>query len=279
MPAELIAPALACGNAVVWTPAPSTAVCAVALAALHRRRRPAARACSTSSPVPARWSATRSPATPASTASRSSAPPPPADSLRRPRPARPRCWRWAATARWCVLDDGDVDGRRRGDADRLLPVRGPELHGGRAHPRAPRGATTSSSRSWPARSPSRSCSATRSTTRRRWARSTTSRWRPRWTSTSPTRWSAAPSVVPAAPAPTALPHRPLLGAHGARRRAGRRPRGHRGDVRPGRPGRGDHLARGRDHADQCGPYGLLAAIFTADLARGLEFADRVAPAG
>ncbi len=32
MPAELIAPALACGNAVVWTPAPSTAVCAVVLA-------------------------------------------------------------------------------------------------------------------------------------------------------------------------------------------------------------------------------------------------------
>jgi len=31
MPAELIAPALACGNAVVWTPAPSTALCAVAL--------------------------------------------------------------------------------------------------------------------------------------------------------------------------------------------------------------------------------------------------------
>jgi acyl-CoA reductase-like NAD-dependent aldehyde dehydrogenase len=32
MPAELIAPALACGNAIVWTPAPSTAVCAGALA-------------------------------------------------------------------------------------------------------------------------------------------------------------------------------------------------------------------------------------------------------
>jgi succinate-semialdehyde dehydrogenase/glutarate-semialdehyde dehydrogenase len=32
MPAELVAPALACGNAVVWNPAPSTAVCAVALA-------------------------------------------------------------------------------------------------------------------------------------------------------------------------------------------------------------------------------------------------------
>jgi acyl-CoA reductase-like NAD-dependent aldehyde dehydrogenase len=32
MPAELVAPALACGNTVVWTPAPSTSVCAVALA-------------------------------------------------------------------------------------------------------------------------------------------------------------------------------------------------------------------------------------------------------
>jgi acyl-CoA reductase-like NAD-dependent aldehyde dehydrogenase len=32
MPAELIAPALAAGNTVVWTPAPSTAVCATALA-------------------------------------------------------------------------------------------------------------------------------------------------------------------------------------------------------------------------------------------------------
>ncbi len=32
MPAEAIAPALACGNAVVWTPAPTTSVCAVKLA-------------------------------------------------------------------------------------------------------------------------------------------------------------------------------------------------------------------------------------------------------
>jgi succinate-semialdehyde dehydrogenase/glutarate-semialdehyde dehydrogenase len=32
MPAELLAPALGCGNTIVWNPAPSTAVCAVALA-------------------------------------------------------------------------------------------------------------------------------------------------------------------------------------------------------------------------------------------------------
>ncbi len=45
MPAELIAPALACGNAVVWTPAPSTAVCAAALMAWggHPRRPPRGR--------------------------------------------------------------------------------------------------------------------------------------------------------------------------------------------------------------------------------------------
>ena len=43
MPAELVAPALACGNAVVWTPAPSTAVCARGARRVHRRRRPAAR--------------------------------------------------------------------------------------------------------------------------------------------------------------------------------------------------------------------------------------------
>src|ERR671935_168245 len=32
MPAEIVAPALACGNTVVWTPAPSTAVCSGMLA-------------------------------------------------------------------------------------------------------------------------------------------------------------------------------------------------------------------------------------------------------
>ena len=32
MPAQVLAPALACGNCVVWTPAPSTAVCSGLLA-------------------------------------------------------------------------------------------------------------------------------------------------------------------------------------------------------------------------------------------------------
>ena len=42
MPAEIVAPALAVGNTVVWTPAPSTAYCSALLARVHRRGRPAA---------------------------------------------------------------------------------------------------------------------------------------------------------------------------------------------------------------------------------------------
>ena len=98
MPAELIAPALACGNTVVWTPAPSTAVCAAALAAASPRptSRPAS---STSSPAPGPWSATRSPPAPAPTPWPSSARRRRAGSWPRPPPARSRCSRWAATAR------------------------------------------------------------------------------------------------------------------------------------------------------------------------------------
>ena len=42
MPAEVLAPALACGNCVVWTPAPSTAVCSGAARGVRGRGRPAA---------------------------------------------------------------------------------------------------------------------------------------------------------------------------------------------------------------------------------------------
>ena len=42
MPAEVLAPALACGNCVVWTPAPSTAVCSGAAGRVRGRGRPAA---------------------------------------------------------------------------------------------------------------------------------------------------------------------------------------------------------------------------------------------
>ena len=47
-----------------------------------------------------------------------------------------------------------------------------------------------------------------------------------------------------------LPDRPLLAADGARRRPGGLDRGHAGDVRADRADRGHRLARGRDRADQ-----------------------------
>ncbi len=109
MPAELIAPALACGNAVVWTPAPSTAVCAVALARVHRRRRPAGRACSTSSPARARSSATRSRRTRAPTGSRSSARPRPAGSSRRAAAGKAALLEMGGNGPLVVMDDADVE--------------------------------------------------------------------------------------------------------------------------------------------------------------------------
>ena len=126
MPAELIAPALACGNAVVWTPAPSTALCAVALASASPT--PTSRpACSTWSPAPDRWSATRSPATPAPTASASSARPPPA-AVVAAAAGKATLLEMGGNGPLVVLDDADVDAAVAGDADRLLPVRRPELH-------------------------------------------------------------------------------------------------------------------------------------------------------
>ena len=109
MPAELIAPALACGNTVVWTPAPSTAVCAVALArCIAEADLPPGVFNLVTGPGPVVGNEIAAqPRRP--TASPSSARPRPGGSSPRPRRARSRCWRWAATARVVVMDDADVD--------------------------------------------------------------------------------------------------------------------------------------------------------------------------
>ena len=99
MPAELIAPALAAGNTVVWTPAPSTAVCAVALAeCVAEADLPAGVFNLVTGPGAvvgdeiARSRGTHGVGFIGSTGDR-------AASWRRRRPARRSCWRWAATAR------------------------------------------------------------------------------------------------------------------------------------------------------------------------------------
>ena len=100
MPAELIAPALAAGNAVVWTPASVDLGVRGQARRVHRRRGAARRACSRWSPAPAPSSATRSPRARGRTASASSARSRPACTWRRGRPARRRSSSSAATGRW-----------------------------------------------------------------------------------------------------------------------------------------------------------------------------------
>ena len=71
-----------------------------------------------------------------------------------------------------------------------------------------------------------------------------------------------------------IPDRSLLAADGADRRACRRPDRSRGDVRAGGADGGDRLASSEAiELTNASPYGLLAAIFTADLNAGLRFAD------
>ena len=99
----------------------------------------------------------------------SSAPPPPGARWPPPRRARRRCWRWAATARSCcsTTATSTPPSRRRWWPASCAPARAAR-RASASSCTAP--STTSTSRSWPAPSPSRSCSATRSPTRRRWDR-------------------------------------------------------------------------------------------------------------
>ena len=202
MPAELIAPALACGNTVVWTPAPSTAVCAVALA----------RCIAEADIPPGVFNLVTGPgpvvgneiaANPgvhgvafigSTTTGRLVA---------QAAAGKVALLEMGGNGPVVVMDDADVDAAVEATLTACYLCAGPELHRGRAHPRpprrarrVPREARSAGDRAGPARRPVRRRA-------RRWARSTTSRWPPRWTSTSPTRSTAARRWSPAASAPTA----------------------------------------------------------------------------
>ena len=101
MPGEIVAPALASGNAVVLAPAPTTSVCAVALAEVITEADlpPGLFSLVTG---PGAVVGTRSPRTPASRPSASSARSRPATAWPNVRRARSCCSRWAGTGRsWC----------------------------------------------------------------------------------------------------------------------------------------------------------------------------------
>ena len=280
MPAELIAPALACGNTVVWTPASTTAIAAVALAecvaeadlppgvfnlvtgpGLGRRRRDRAQ------PRHARRRLHR--------LDRDRA----ARSPRR-RPARRPCSSSAATARSsCSTTPTSTSPPRRRSppassapgqsctaGERLLVHRDVREEFVAKLARARHGARR-------ARRPVRRADDDGPAEQRR-------RRRRRWTSTSPTRSSAARSVVSGGARADGFPTDALLAGDGARRRPGRLARRAGGDVRPGRAGRRDRLARAGDRADErVAVRAALGDLHARPRARACASPTRCAPAG
>ena len=216
MPAELIAPALACGNAVVWTPAPSTAVCAVALAqCIADADLPPGVFNLVTGPGPvvgdeiARNPGIDGVAFIGSTAT--------GRLVGQAAAGKATLLEMGGNGPLVVMDDADLEARCRGDTDRLLLVRRPELHRRRAAPGPPRRARRVRRVAGASRDRARSCSATRSTTPRRWGRSTTSRSRRRWTSTSSDAVERGASVVSGGVTRERIPHLAVLAADGAHR--------------------------------------------------------------
>ena len=241
MPAELVAPALACGNAVVWTPAPSTAVCAVALArCIADADLPPGVFNLVTGPGPVVGDEiARSPGTDGVGLHW-------IDRDRAPRRAGRR--RQGRAARDGRQRAAGGDGRRRPrggrrrDADRLLPVRRPELHRGRAAAGASRGARpvrraarAEGHRADPARRPVRRCNDDGTGEQRaRGAEDGRARRRRRGARRQRGHRRRAGHRVP---------DLAVLAADRAFRRPARFARRGRGDVRPDRSGRLDRFAR------------------------------------
>ena len=248
MPAELIAPALACGNTVVWTPAPSTVGGGDRAGRVCGRGRSAARGLQ------------------------------PRDRAGLGRRRRDRAERGDARDRLHRLDrDRAEGGRGRGGqaaparARRQRAARGDGRRRCRALPprrRSPR-ASCAPARAAP---PASGCSCTRACQgrvrrapgrvgrRARGARRPVrrphdarpaeqrARSRRRWTSMSPTPSPAAPRSLPAARATNGFPTDALLAGDDPRRCPGRLARRSRGDVRADRADRADRVARRGDRA-------------------------------
>ena len=110
--------------------------------------RPTSRpASSTSSPAPAPSSATRSPPTRAPTPSAFIGSTTTGRLVAQAAAGKVALLEMGGNGPVVVMDDADVDAAVEATLTRLLPVRRPELHGRRAHPRPPRACATSTSRS------------------------------------------------------------------------------------------------------------------------------------
>ena len=182
-------------------------------------------------------------------------------------------------SRWGQRSARDLRGRRsrqggRGHPGRIVPERGAELHRGRALPRArgrPGGVPVEAS----AAIAEAITSVTRSTTRRPWGRSTTSRPRPRPSGTSRRRSSEGASIVvggkraPQHGSDLFFEATVLDGVNADMEIAREETFG---PVVPVSSIRSEEEAL---EVVNGSPYGLLSAIFTRDLRRGLRFAEAV----
>ena len=276
MPAELVAPALACGNAVVWTPAPSTAVCAVALARVHRRRRPAAGRVQPRDRA-RRRRRRRDRAQPGHRRRRpSSARPRPAGSSPQAAAGKAALLEMGGNGPLVVMDDADVDaaveatltacylcaGQSCTAGERIL------VHRARAR-RVRRAARAARDRADPARRPVRRRDHDGPAQQR-------ARGRRRWTSTSATRVERGASVVTggarATGFPTDLYWQPTVLAGVPRRRRAWPSR--RRSARSPRSSRSTRSST-RSSWPTPRPTGCWRRSSPATCATGCEFADRV----
>ena len=194
MPAELLAPALAAGNTVVWTPAPTTAVCSGALAeCIAEADLPPGVFNLVTGPGPVVGDEIVAQ---------------PGHARRRlhrlDRDGPPVAQRAAGKALLLemggngplvVMDDADLDARRRGRDHAPASCAPARAARPASACSSTRPCATTSSTGSRERAPRRSGSATRSTTRRRWARSTTRGVAAKMDEHVPTRSTRGAAVV------------------------------------------------------------------------------------